>query len=182
MGYDVLDPIGWNIYQVGIDTCQNSACPSGASNGVPYYFYAYGHGQMGGVCGSAIPPLAIKAPLGNASNNTWWFEVTKSGTYYNAKIAGQLQYARQQTSIEACWNGVDAAQFLNELYNVNDLNPGSVSNKQFWSDASWFDTAGQHSINRPFGSSCDAGGFATQRCSVASNLHNGWYTWDSREP
>lgn len=184
-GQDPNDP-GYNIFQIGIDTCQNAACPSGATNGVPYYFWAYGH-MASSNCGSAVAPVAHKAPMGNAANASYWFQIVRVDDpvypYYSARIAGSTQVTKQVADIGPCWNGVDTAAYLDEVWDIFDQTPGSVSNSQFWSTATWDDGSGViHAVNRPYSASCDVDDRTSQSCHVASNLHDSFYVYDTRQP
>jgi hypothetical protein len=63
VGDDPNDWYGFNIFQIGIDTCANgeaSGCPPGQDN-VPYYFYAYGR-MSGPNCAQAVAPGRSKPP------------------------------------------------------------------------------------------------------------------------
>lgn len=191
VGSDSNDRYGYNTYQVGIDKCSNgaaSSCPSGQDN-VPYYFYAYGR-MSGPNCGAEVPPIPQKAPLGNAYDASYWYAVRKSGAYYIASIAGVEQNRKGAFYLETCWtsepqadDGVDGAQYMNEVQDPNSQSGGSVSDSQFISSVTWYDAAGaSHSLWRPYNQLCDVHDLSTQRCKVASNLHDSWYSWDSRQP
>lgn len=191
VGSDQNDRYGYNIFQVGIDKCSNgdaSGCPPGQDN-VPYYFYAYGR-MSGPNCAAEVPPIPQKARLGNAYDASYWYAVRKSGTDYVASIAGIEQYRKNAFYLESCWtsepqadDGVDGAQYMNEVQDPNTQSGGSVSDSQFISSATWYDANGtSHSLWRPYSQLCDVHHLSTQRCKVASNLHDSWYSWDSRQP
>lgn len=193
-GADANDVDGLNIYQVGIDKCQNGAasgCPSGVNN-VPYYFYAYGR-MSGPNCGTSVAPQPQKAPRGLATNDSWWFTIIKSGSNYLATIAGSEQYRKGAFYLETCWtstldetDGVDTAEYMNEVQDPFSQSGGSVADPQLLSSVTWYDAAGTHSLSRPYSQICDSypkgwqqGG---QRCYVLSTAHDGWNSWDSRQP
>lgn len=191
VGNDPNDPYGLNIFQVGIDKCSNgdaSGCPPGQDN-IPYYFYAYGR-MSGPNCAQAVAPRPIKAPLGNAYDASYWYAVRKSGSDYVASIAGIEQYRKGAFYLESCWtsepqadDGVDGAQYMNEVQDPNTQSGGSVSDSQFISSVTWYDAnGGSHSLWRAYNQLCDVHDLSTQRCKVASNLHDSWYSWDSRQP
>lgn len=191
VGDDPYDFAGYNIYQVGIDKCTNGAasgCPSGQNN-VPYYFWAYGR-MAGPNCTQEVVPIPHKAPLGNAVDSSYWYAIRRSGDYYVASIAGLQQDSKYAFYLDYCWtseyqadDGVDGAQYMNEVRDANTQSGGSVSDSQFISSVTWYDAAGtSHSLWRPYTQLCDRHDLTTQRCKVASNLHDAWYSWDSRQP
>lgn len=183
-GQDAYDFLGDNIFQVGIDTCQNGACPSGATNGVPYYFWAFG--RMSGAGCTRIAPAPHKAPMGNAVDASYWFQVLWVDDiypYYAVRIAGSTQKTELVSAVEPCWNGVDTAAYVDEVWDIFDQTPGSVSDSQFWSTGTWVDGSGAtHAINRPYSSACDVDDRSSQACHVASNLHDSFYVHDTRQP
>ncbi len=174
---------GWDIYQVGIDKCKNGLC--NADNGVEdrsYYFWAYG--REAGSCGAALGPEPILAPLGLTSANSYWYQVYKSGSYYYARIGGSTQNSKTAGSLETCWSGgPQGAQYMTELWDLFDQNPGRVADQQFISSATWTDSGGTlTSVWRPYSTDCDVVDLSSMRCRIASNLHNSWYVWDTRQP
>ena len=198
-GSDPHDIFGDNIFQVGIDKCENggaSGCAPGSTSNVPYYFWAYG--RMDGSACSEVLPLAVKAPLGNANTNTYWYALRKSGGDYSgnyiASIGGTDQATKDWFSLDTCWdfngiccNGVDSSQYLNEVQDLFTQSGGSVSNPQTWSSVTWSDHSGTlHAISRPYSDACDTSYSGKQqggmRCFVLSNAHDGWNLWDSRQP
>ena len=174
-----------NIYQVGIDTCQGSACgPNSGPDDTPYYFVAKGRGYTD-ACQTAVGPIPVETVQGLATAGSLWYQVYKpNSTTFQTRIGG----ADAGVSMSAywagvCWTGgVQGAQYLNEVFDIFDQTPGSTSNNQFWSDGTWTNSSGTLvSINRPYSSSCDVRERTSMSCSVASNLHDSWYTHDTRQ-
>jgi len=173
----------WEIYQVGIDKCHNTGC--NPDNGVvdrAYYFFAYGREESSSC--QAIAPEPIKAPMGLTSAGSYWYQIYKNGFYYYARIAGSQQDFRIDTALETCWvDGPTGAQYMTELWDLFDQNPGRVADQQFFSSATWTNSGGSLvSVYRPYSSNCEIVDLSSMRCRVASNLHDSWYTWDTRQP
>jgi hypothetical protein len=198
-GQDPNDFFGDNIFQVGIDKCENGAasgCAPGSTANVPYYFWAYG--RMDSSACNEVAPLAVKAPLGNANTNTYWYAIRKSGADYGgryiASIGGSDQATQGWFGLDACWdhngvccNGVDSSEYMNEVQDLFTQAGGSVGNPQTWSSVTWTDHSGAaHPISRAYSDPCDTVGLGWQqggmRCFVLPNAHDGWNLWDSRQP
>src|SRR4051794_32969956 len=82
----------------------------------------------------------------------------------------------------ASGSGIQGAQYLNEVFDVYDQTAGSGADNQLWSSATWTNSSGTLvSINRPHSSSCDVHDRTSMSCAVASNLHDAWYTHDTRQ-
>jgi hypothetical protein len=173
----------YSIFQIGIDKCQGGACSpySGADNSA-YYFWAYGR-PASALCGAAVGPVPHMAPLGYAQSATYWFQILRSGSDYQARIAGQVQYSIPVWIADSCWDGVTGAQFLNEVWDKFDQTPGRVGNKQSWLDATWTNSAGTLvPVSRPFGSTCDLHDRSSMGCTISGSQHDSWDTWDTRQP
>lgn len=181
----VVGPTPFDIYQVGIDKCQGGACaPTSGPDNTPYYFTALGR-HASAECGQAVGPTPVQSSQGLATAGSLWYQIFKSSSStFQARIGGTNAGASVSSYyLNTCWGGVTGVQYLNEVWDIFDQTPGRVSDQQFWSSVSWTDAAGSLvSINRPFSAACDAAGRTAMKCQVASNLHDAWYTWDSRQP
>ena len=186
VGYDPLDVLRFNIYQVGIDKCQDPGCPRDPPT--PYYFYAYGR-MASTTCGQSLAPFPWRAPKGDANTTTYAYRIEKefpSGepAAYVLRIGGVEQNRRLTWDIETCWKGVDGAQYANEVFDLGDQSGGTVSNHQSFAENRWKDSAGWHGMNRPYLDPCDTapGQNDWQRCFVSSTRHDTFYSWDTRAP
>ena len=178
-----LSPL--DIYQVGIDKCQAGSCsPQSGPDDTAYYFTALGR-NAGGPCGAYVIPSPVESSQGLADNGTLWFQVYKSNsTTYQARIAGANAGASVSTYYtNTCWQaGVLGAGYFNEVFDIFDQTPGSTSDNQYWSDATWTNSAGTLvAMYRSYSSSCDIQDRTSMSCSVASTLHDAWYTHDTRQ-
>lgn len=175
---------GNNIYQVGIDKCQGTQCgPDSGPDNTAYYFVAKGRGYSP-VCGTAVAPTPVETSQGLASAGSLWYQVYKSNsTTFQTRIGGATAGDSMSTYWTGqCWGGVEAAQYLNEVWDIFDQTPGRSADNQFWSSATWTNSSGTlTSINRPFSSGCDDDTRSSMACGVASNLHDAWYTSDTRQ-
>lgn len=163
----------YNIYQVGLDKCQNRAgCPTGV-----YYFWAYGRQQ--GACGQALAP--VPHDVGSANSNSYWYQIIKIGAYFHARIAGVTKDTKVFSSLDTCWGGISGWQILEEVGDPGDEAGSQGTDTRFHSQITWRDSSdAEHALNRPFGSPCDVEDLPTMNCWVASNLHDAFYADDTR--
>jgi hypothetical protein len=175
---------GNDIYQVGIDTCQGAACaPTSGPDNTPYYFVAKGRGYSD-VCGTAVAPEPVETAQGLARAGSLWYQIyMPNSTTFQTRIGGATAGVSMSTYWTGrCWGGVGTAQYLNEVYDIFDQTAGSTADTQFWSSGTWTNSSGTLvSINRAFSSHCDAADRTSMACAVASNLHDAWYTHDTRQ-
>lgn len=186
VGFHPDDTLGFNIFQVGVDECRNTACPSGVPTNTPYYFWAYGRMQSA-ACGVAVVPSPHLAPKGNAGSGLLTYTVIREnvpgqGLTYKAKISGQTQAHFPEATLLTCWGGVDAVQIFNEVLDDNDQSGGPNSNRQNFEAPQWHNGASWAPITRAAGSTCDFVDASTQRCQWASDGSDKWWSWDTRWP
>ena len=185
-GNDSGDPNGSNIYQVGVDKCRGSQCPDGVPVNQSCYFWAYGRMQST-ACGRELLPSPHLAPLGNAGAGTKTYKVVKeyqpgAGWFYNLYIntSPQQQWNRPASDLETCWKGVDAAGFMNEVYDRNARSGGSVSNKQTYSAVYWYNGSSWSAVTGVGGTNCDYHQLSTMRCVWQQYDPSKWDSWDTR--
>jgi hypothetical protein len=162
----------YNIYQVGLDKCQNRpGCPAGV-----YYFWAYGRQQ--GACAMMLP---LPNNVGAANANSYWYQIIKIGAYFHARIAGVTKDTKLFSSLDTCWGGISGWQILDEVGDPGDEAGSQGADTRFYSSITWRDHLDvDHALNRPFSSPCDVEELSTMNCWVASNLHDAFYTDDTR--
>jgi hypothetical protein len=177
-----------DIYQVGIDKCQDPGCPRDPPT--TYYFYAYGH-HASTACGAEKLPVAVKAPKGDATAYSHVMKVDKvfvsgGANEYRLYVDGAEQNRVLATQLETCWNGVGASEYADEVHDPGDQAGGCISScvehAQNFAYVQYRDGLGWHSMNRPFGQVCDVHDLSTMNCNIASNLHDWFYVRDTRAP
>lgn len=174
-----------NIYQVGVDKCRGTACPSGVPANQSYYFYAYGR-NASTVCGAAVGPRPYLAPKGNAGAGTQTYKVIKeytpgAGWFWNLFIGTARQYTRAASDLDTCWSGVDRADVFNEVWDKNAQSGGSVGNNQLFSGVYWHNGTTWNAILGVGGANCGYRDLSTMRCVWQYNVDR-WDSWDSRWP
>jgi hypothetical protein len=176
---------GRNIYQLGVDKCQGTACPASNPVKTPYYFWAYGR-DPGGPCGNAVDPVPVKASLQPPSSGTVLYSIFRQfvsgqGNFYLAKISGQTQVQIDAASLETCWGGVDEAQLLNETLDQGDQSGGIVANAQNWESPLWHNGSAWVPITRPGFATCEAHDRPTMQCRWdAAGAGQNFWSWDTR--
>lgn len=171
-----------NIFQVGVDKCRNGPCVAGVPQNQSYYFWAYGRNL--GPCGAAIGPEPHLAPLGNAGAGTKTYEVIReftpgAGYSWRAKINGAVQWTKADADLNTCWNGVDRADFFNEVWDINAQSGGSNFNKQLFSAVNWNDDGVWNQISGS--GNCTFHDLPTMIC-VWRGGNITWFSSDSRFP
>lgn len=182
-------PDGLNIFQGGYAKCPPpdvGSCPG--NGGVPYYWWYYGHET--GPCGMATSTGFVD--VGDASTGAHLFKIVREtfedGTYYTFRIDGLLKKALQSWKVSLCWNGegVQAAEWQNEMLSGGDSPGGTPADRERWRDSAYRDSSGWHDINRTVGSGCDANSYPVYwRCEVVdqdgTDRSNTWRVWDVRD-
>lgn len=173
------------VYQIGYDKCQAGAFTDCPRANTPYNFYAYGREQTT-ACGPAVLPKTVIAPAGNVKATSRYMVdrvVTNGTAEYILYIKGVIQNRRLVRDIETCWPARKGALFLNEVQDRNDQAGGYVNNGQGWKNIDWKDGAGWRAFSRPFASTCDYHDLSsTMHCGTASNVHDSFFTNDTRFP
>lgn len=178
------DTVGRNIFQIGVDKCQGSACPAGVPVNDSYYFYAYGR-MASSACGNAVDPMPVMAPKGLASAGKPLYSIFRqsipgAGIFYVAKISGSQQTMRSASSLETCWSGVDSAQLLNEVAMPGDQLGGPDDQRQNWEDPLWRNGSVWQAITRQPNSQCDVEERSSDRCRWSASGDPVWWSWDTR--
>jgi hypothetical protein len=127
------------------------------------------------------------APLGNAGAGTKTYKVVKeytpgAGWFYNTYIDTSKQSTQTASVLETCWNGVDAVEIANEVYNPNSQSGGSVSNPQTYSAVYWYDGSTWQAVVGSQGGNCDTIQLSTMRCMWQQFDPSKWDSWDTRWP
>lgn len=172
-----------NKIEVGSGFCRNFGCGPGYG-GSQETMYWFRYGRDAGTCGNAVYPAKVFVP-GPSSDGSYWFQVYKfSPTEYDVRIAGTTVWWTSAANVETCWgHKAFATRFLSSHWDPYDQYWGRVGDQQFVSSATWTDASGiLVSISRPYGATCDLTATNGYKCKVASNLHDGWYQWDTRQP
>jgi len=173
-----------DIYQVGIDRCQGGGCaPTSGPDDTPYYFVAKGRGYSA-VCGTGVAPTPVETQQGLATAGSLWYQIYQPDSVtFQTRIGGATAGVSMSTYWAGqCWGGVAVAAYDNEVFDIFDQTAGRTSDTQFWSSATWTNSSGTLvSMNRPFSSNCDDKDRSSMACAVASNLHDAWYTHDTRQ-
>lgn len=182
VGDDVDDLNGFNIYQVGIDKCLGDLCGPTSPVNQPYAFFAYG--RMEGPCTLKLPsPEKKTVSISGTRTYSVFIQLAPNGHDYDyhARISGVDVDIRPSTDLSYCWNGVDAAEIANEVWDRNDQSGGPNSNRQNFESPQWRDSSTWRSITRSPGFDCDLIEIPlTQKCVWASDGSNVWWSWDTR--
>ncbi|HET7677968.1 MAG TPA: hypothetical protein VFK38_08965 [Candidatus Limnocylindrales bacterium] len=179
---------GINIFQGGIAKCSGSDhCPWNLGN--PFHFYYFAHSE-----GACSPPFNTKpVKLENVGPGSRLYEVSRrvapppTGAYWAFLIDGTSKHSRRGGDIMTCWGSIIQLEFKNEMMNVNDYNPGLVSNHQHFAEVQYQTSNGWHDTSWTLGRECDAHsdrdfGLSNWRCFVSSTDKNDFYQWDARAP
>jgi hypothetical protein len=166
-----------NIFQVGVDECQGPGCLQANS---PYYFYALGW-EAGPLCGNERPPVAKKAPKGNATGGMPLFTIIRNSanSQLEARIDGAVQYSVLWSTVVICWGGTPHGSWLREVYNFGDQAGGPNGNRQNFEDVivhlgSWRDIDGR-ALN------CSVPSFwAHMKCDWSNTELSKFWQWDTR--
>lgn len=175
-------PNGLNIYQVGIDDCKVNACPAGPTDNVPYYFWAYGREAANGCTAKGPTATYISdAPAQSKVYRVIREIVPGAGAFWRTYIGASQTSSRVASDLDTCWGGVDAAQFANELWDLNAQSGGTSGNKQTFSNVQWYDGSNWVNVTgMPLGGNCHFVDLSTQRCVWPAGSGNLWDSWDTR--
>jgi hypothetical protein len=174
----------FNIFQIGIDKCRNAACPPGAPENAPYYFWAFGR-MTTQACGQGVGPSAN--PINAAGTPTGAprlrVEYTPSPAGYDASINGTVWVHVFDPA--TCWGGVpSASDIFSEVYDLNTQQGGSLSNKQGYTDARYKDTSYWRHLDNPLKAPCTINNrvTTTTKCNTSSSAMDDYFMGDTRWP
>ncbi len=172
---------GIDIFQGGYAQCPPAtvgSCPYHGGN--LYLWDYYGHEQ--GSCGLAFNTGIIYDGLPVASGYHF-FQISKVGTTYNYYIDEGFVRSRTAAEIDACWPGVVAAEWQNEMLNSSDQGGGRTANPQGFHKNQYQTSSGWHNMNRTLGSACDANSNpAHWHCNQSATSANYFDAYDDRVP